>query len=275
MTLADRIEAALREHGPLPVCVIATTVRKQKAEVISALNAHPERFVHNGREARASRWSVREDLCSVAWFGRPTTTKGRRRSSSSPARWADAGGGARAPCVHGHRSCSVTDRPLTTAEAPALVNLSAEKDPVELSRLRRRERPRPEHVDDLICELPLFWRKRGRIHVPVQTSTKVVVEPRRRVGELVGESVQLANLLEQGIELRVASRHDLRSVSRGTELDDRGDDAVKQVADSRIGRRDCAEEDHRQRPVRSPIAKGRALAAKHALQLCCGLHCPP
>jgi hypothetical protein len=59
VTLADRIADVL-EVQPLPVCVLATTVRKQKAEVIAALNGNPERFVHNGLKARASRWSVRE-----------------------------------------------------------------------------------------------------------------------------------------------------------------------------------------------------------------------
>ena len=113
----------------------------------------------------------------------------------------------------------------TSGPAPALVDLSAEQDSVELSRLRRREPLRPKHLDDLICELPLFRRKRWWIHIPVQTSTNVFVEPRRRVRELVSESVQPANLLEQGLELRVANRHDPRSVSRGSGLDDRGDNA--------------------------------------------------
>ena len=59
MTLADRISEVLLEQGPLPGCVIATTVRKQKAEVLAALHGNPDRFVKTGK-ARASRWSVRE-----------------------------------------------------------------------------------------------------------------------------------------------------------------------------------------------------------------------
>jgi hypothetical protein len=61
VTLADRIAEVL-ETQPLPVCDLATTVRKQKAEVIAALNGNPDRFVHNGMKARASRWSVRESV---------------------------------------------------------------------------------------------------------------------------------------------------------------------------------------------------------------------
>ena len=60
MTLADCIEAVLLEQGPLPVCSIAPAVRKQKADVIATLNGNPNRFVHNGRKARASRWDVRD-----------------------------------------------------------------------------------------------------------------------------------------------------------------------------------------------------------------------
>ena len=59
MTLADRIETVLLEQGPLPVCSIAPAVRKQKADVIAVLNDNPDRFVHNGQKARASRWDVR------------------------------------------------------------------------------------------------------------------------------------------------------------------------------------------------------------------------
>lgn len=66
MTLADCIEAVLLEQGPLPVCTIAPAVRKQKAEVIRTLTGNPDRFVHNGRKARASRWGVRRDVSNAA-----------------------------------------------------------------------------------------------------------------------------------------------------------------------------------------------------------------
>ena len=67
MTLADRIESVLLEQGSLPGCVIATTVRKQKAEVLAALHGDPERFVLTGK-ARASRWSVRQVSTAVDTF---------------------------------------------------------------------------------------------------------------------------------------------------------------------------------------------------------------
>ena len=71
MTTADRIADVLVEQGPMPVCVIATSVRKQKAEVIAALNANPDRFVHNGLKARASRWDVRPECERVVEVGWP------------------------------------------------------------------------------------------------------------------------------------------------------------------------------------------------------------
>jgi hypothetical protein len=64
--------AEVLEHEPLPVCVLATTVQKQKAEVIAALNANPDRFVHNGLKARASRWDVRRERANaVGKFNEP------------------------------------------------------------------------------------------------------------------------------------------------------------------------------------------------------------
>jgi hypothetical protein len=58
MTLADRLELAILEHGPMAECHLATTVRKQRQEVTVVLRSEP-RFVHNGLKARASRWDVR------------------------------------------------------------------------------------------------------------------------------------------------------------------------------------------------------------------------
>jgi hypothetical protein len=58
MTLADRIEAVLVEHGPMPSCHLATWLYKRRDEVDRVLAAHPGRFVHNGRKARASRWGL-------------------------------------------------------------------------------------------------------------------------------------------------------------------------------------------------------------------------
>jgi hypothetical protein len=59
VTLADRIEAVLLEHGPMAECHLATTVQKRRDEVTLALRSNPDRFLHNGRRARASRWDVR------------------------------------------------------------------------------------------------------------------------------------------------------------------------------------------------------------------------
>lgn len=58
MILADRIEAVLVEQGPMPAGRLAKALGKRREEVDQALTAHPARFVHNGRAARASRWAV-------------------------------------------------------------------------------------------------------------------------------------------------------------------------------------------------------------------------
>ena len=58
MTLADRLAEAILEHGPMAECHLATTVRKRRDVVTAELVRNPERFVHNGLKARASRWDV-------------------------------------------------------------------------------------------------------------------------------------------------------------------------------------------------------------------------
>ena len=65
MTLPDRIAEAIIERGPMPECHIATTVRKRKDVVSAELEGNPDRFVHNGLKARASRWDVREAAADV------------------------------------------------------------------------------------------------------------------------------------------------------------------------------------------------------------------
>lgn len=92
--------------------------------------------------------------------------------------------------------------------------LLAEESSVQLSTLPGRKPWLLEHFHDLICELPLLSRKRGRIGVPVQTSANVCVDPRARVWELVRESVQVAHLLEERLELGVVDRHRERARTR-------------------------------------------------------------
>jgi hypothetical protein len=75
VTLADRLAVVILERGPMPVCDLAPAVRKQKTEVISALNGNLDRFVHNGLKARASRWDVRREVSNgVGNFSKPVVT---------------------------------------------------------------------------------------------------------------------------------------------------------------------------------------------------------
>jgi hypothetical protein len=57
VTLADRLEAVLREHGPLPARALARELHKRDAEVFAVLHSD-SRFLHRGKR-RASRWDVR------------------------------------------------------------------------------------------------------------------------------------------------------------------------------------------------------------------------
>jgi hypothetical protein len=72
VTLADRIEAVILEQGPAPECHLATALRKRRDEVTLALRGNPDRFVHNGLKARASRWDVRREVVNgVSHFADP------------------------------------------------------------------------------------------------------------------------------------------------------------------------------------------------------------
>ena len=102
----------------------------------------------------------------------------------------------------------MTERRLTTRAVAA--NLPAEESPLELPRLGGREPRLREYLHDLIRDLPQFWRKWRRMWVPAQTVANVLVEPRIRGCELVSESVQLAYLLEQRLELHGFDGHDRR-----------------------------------------------------------------
>lgn len=54
MTLAERIEAVLLEHGPLPVDALAPALRKRRTDVLAALRSD-SRFARSGR-TKGSRW---------------------------------------------------------------------------------------------------------------------------------------------------------------------------------------------------------------------------
>ena len=88
------------------------------------------------------------------------------------------------------------------------MNLAAEVNPEELLRLPGRESWCVERLYDLIRELPLLRRKHRRIAVPVQAGANVRVDPRALTRDLIRESMQVADLLEQRLKLLIGNRHD-------------------------------------------------------------------
>lgn len=76
--------------------------------------------------------------------------------------------------------------------------------------MRGRELGLREYLHDFVGDLPLLGRKRRRVSVPAQTGADVRVEPRVLARELVGESVQLTNLVEKRLERRIVDGHELR-----------------------------------------------------------------
>lgn len=104
-----------------------------------------------------------------------------------------------------------------SAEQRTRDRLFAEERASKLPGLPRREPRLREHLHDLICELSLLWRKRGRIGVPAETSQNIGLDPRIRWRELVRKLVQVAHLLEQRLELPIVDRHDR---AKGTPLDE-------------------------------------------------------
>ena len=84
--------------------------------------------------------------------------------------------------------------------------LSLEKCAVEPTRLRGREPWCLECVDNLVRDLRLIVGDHGDISAPFESSVDVLAEP-GRVRDLVGETVELANLFEQRLELRVVKCH--------------------------------------------------------------------
>jgi len=94
-----------------------------------------------------------------------------------------------------------------TTGAPGLGSASEERS-IELTRLRGRETWLREYVDHFLGQVPLPRRKRRRVAlVPAQPRTNVRVEPHLLAHELVGKSVQVSHLFEQGLELLVVDRH--------------------------------------------------------------------
>lgn len=57
MNLADKLERALFELGPLPCSALATLVKRRKADVLDALLSD-DRFRRIGGQRRNSRWSL-------------------------------------------------------------------------------------------------------------------------------------------------------------------------------------------------------------------------
>ena len=67
-----------------------------------------------------------------------------------------------------------------------------------------------QDLHDLVGDLSLRLWKRGR-RAPVQASANILVKPRLRTRELIGAPVQLADLLEQGLEELVVDGHELNA----------------------------------------------------------------
>jgi hypothetical protein len=85
--------------------------------------------------------------------------------------------------------------------------LPTEVGAIELARLRVGESGPVQDLHDLVGDLSLRLWKRGR-RAPVQASANVLMKSRPRVSELVGAPVQVADLLEQGLEELLVDGHD-------------------------------------------------------------------
>jgi hypothetical protein len=96
--------------------------------------------------------------------------------------------------------------PATRALVPD--GLAAEEHLLKLSRLRRRQSRLRGYVHDLICELPLFCGKHRRVAAPTQTSANVLVDPRFLTRDLIRESMQVPDLIEERLKFFVGDRHD-------------------------------------------------------------------
>jgi hypothetical protein len=85
--------------------------------------------------------------------------------------------------------------------------LPTEVGAIELARLRVGESGPVQDFDDLVGDSSLCVRECRR-WAPVQASTNVLVKPRLCARELVGAPVQVADLLEQGLEELLVDGHD-------------------------------------------------------------------
>jgi hypothetical protein len=96
----------------------------------------------------------------------------------------------------------------STRHRPAATRvLPAKEGPLELFELGAGKPSRRENVDHVIGDLQLRRRDRRHVSAPAETSTNVLVKPRRRARQLVGEPVQLAHLIEQRLEPHVVDSH--------------------------------------------------------------------
>src|SRR5262245_19303975 len=96
---------------------------------------------------------------------------------------------------------------MRTLSTRRLEHLALEERLVQPTGLRRRQPWRPEDFYDLVGDLALVGRHARHIPAPAEARAYVLVEPWRPC-QLVGDSVQVANLFEQRLELLVVNRHE-------------------------------------------------------------------
>jgi hypothetical protein len=78
---------------------------------------------------------------------------------------------------------------------------------VQLARLRGRELRLRENLDRFVRNPPLNVREGRGVQVPAQAGAYVRLNPCGLAGDLVGKPMQLADLLEQRLELRIVDSH--------------------------------------------------------------------
>jgi hypothetical protein len=93
-------------------------------------------------------------------------------------------------------------------EASLAPALPVEEGALKLAELLGREAGLLEDLDGLVGQSHLLGRQGRRIPAPAEPGADVLVEPCARVWELVRQSVKLAHLLEQRLELLFVDRHE-------------------------------------------------------------------